>query len=130
MVFYSASKMVLLTEFFIKTRFFTLFSPRSFESCTYTHSPLGSFVPGVLNNVQQIRQSVHSSYHQDCYRYLRCVFLTRLASLTHTRKHGGLVGYMIEINCYGPGSVGCIIEMNCYGLRSAGCVIEININGL
>ena len=97
---------------------------------THTHSPLGSFVPGVLNNVQQIRQSVHSSYHQDCYRYLRCVFLTRLASLTHTRKHGGLVGYMIEINCYGPGSVGCIIEMNCYGLRSADCVIEININGL
>ena len=99
-------------------------------ACTYTHSPLGSFVPGILNNVQQIRQSVYSSYHQDRYRYLRCVFLTRLASLTHTRKHGGLVGYMIEINCYGPGSVGCIIEMNFYGLRSADCVIEININGL
>ena len=25
--------------------------------------------------------------------------------LTHTRNHGGLVGCMIEINCYGPGSV-------------------------
>jgi len=50
--------------------------------------------------------------------------------LTHTRNHGGLVGCMIEINCYGPGSVGCIIEINCYGLRSADCMIEININGL
>ena len=50
--------------------------------------------------------------------------------LTHTRKHGELVGYMIEINCYGLGSVGCIIEINCYGLRSADCMIEISINGL
>ena len=65
MVFYSASKMMLLTEFFIKNRFFTLFLPRSFESCTYTHSPLGSFVPGILNNIKQIRQNVYSSYHQD-----------------------------------------------------------------
>ena len=54
MVFYSASKMVLLTEFFIKNRFFTLFLPRSFESCTYTHSPLGSFIPGIFDNVQQV----------------------------------------------------------------------------
>ena len=54
MVFYSASKMMLLTEFFIKNRFFTLFLPRSFESCTYTHSPLGSFIPGIFDNVQQV----------------------------------------------------------------------------
>ena len=54
MVFYSASKMVLLTEFFIKNRFFTLFLPRSFESCTYTHSSLGSFIPGIFENVQQV----------------------------------------------------------------------------
>ena len=54
MVFYSASKMVLLTEFLIKNRFFTLFLPRSFESCTYTHSPLGSFIPGIFDNVQQV----------------------------------------------------------------------------
>ena len=54
MVFYSASKMVLLTEFFIKNRFFTLFLPRSFESCTYTHSSLGSFIPGIFDNVQQV----------------------------------------------------------------------------
>ena len=45
---------MLLTEFFIKNRFFTLFLPRSFESCTYTHSSLGSFIPGIFDNVQQV----------------------------------------------------------------------------
>ena len=55
---------------------FFFWSLRMSIACTYTHSPLGSFVPGILNNVQQIRQSVYSSYHQDRYRYLRCVFLT------------------------------------------------------
>ena len=45
---------MLLTEFFIKNRFFTLFLPRSFESCTYTHSSLGSFIPGIFENVQQV----------------------------------------------------------------------------
>ena len=58
---------------------FFFWSLRMSIACTYTHSPLGSFVPGILNNVQQIRQSVYSSYHQDRYRYLRCVFLIRLA---------------------------------------------------
>ena len=27
--------------------------------------PQGSFVPGILNNIEQIRQNVYSSYHQD-----------------------------------------------------------------
>ena len=58
---------------------FFFWSLRMSIACTYTHSPLGSFVPGILNNAQQIRQSVYSSYHQDRYRYLRCVFLIRLA---------------------------------------------------
>ena len=30
--------------------------------------PRGSFVPGILNNIQQIRQTVYSSYHQGRYR--------------------------------------------------------------
>ena len=30
--------------------------------------PQGSFVPGILNNIQQIRQNVCSSYRQDNYR--------------------------------------------------------------
>ena len=40
--------------------------------------PQGSFAPGILINIQQIRQNVYSSYHQDRYRQLRCAVLTRL----------------------------------------------------
>ena len=48
------------------------------KSCTHAHSPLGSRVPGILNNIQQSHQNVYSSYHQAHYRRrLRCVFLTR-----------------------------------------------------
>ena len=43
--------------------------------------PKSFFVPGILNNIQQIRQNVFSSYHQDRYRYLRCVFLAQLILL-------------------------------------------------
>ena len=51
--------------------------------------PQGSLVPGILDNIQQIRQSVYSSYHQDRYRHLRCVFLTRLNLTPRLEAWGG-----------------------------------------
>ena len=55
--------------------------------------PKGFFVPGILNNIQQIRQNVFSSYHQDRYRYLRCVFLARLILLPTLASMGRIQSY-------------------------------------